>query len=316
MIVTQLHAEKYKKWYLLQGHSYASTQVYFNMIKRYINKGKEISQKNVDAFRELSMRSTSSGALKSFFYYLVRHHKHDDYILNIKFDRNKSSNNHPDSLSKKEVEVLINNMPTLKYKYMTIMIFQLGLRISEVLKIQWGDFNWMEWIIDKNKPGKVALKNTKRNKFRTMKVIPELMKTIYDVSKNKTELGIPIGNIVFDFGIQDYILDKEKSNDENLFNYLIHAGDKYRIILYKISKEYLNKRITPHRLRHSRAQMLMDDGFPIESLKMFLGHKKISTTEIYAQASSTKVDKDLEKYDTLGKKKEIEKSLDNTNENV
>lgn len=289
--------DMYKKWYLSQGHSFVSTQEYYNNIKRYIGDGKEITQKNVDKFRENAMRTTTSGALKSFFYYLTRHHNHDKYILNIRFDRNKQTKKYPKSISVPEVQIILNKMPSLKYKILTVFLFELGLRISESLKVKWEDFNWMEWLENKEEYGKVALKNTKRNNFRVLPVKPQLMNMLYDVCANKSENGIPLGHVVFDFGIENYIYNKERSVEENLYKYIHNASCKYRDLIYKLSKLHLNKRINPHQLRHSKAQMLMDNGMPIESLKVFLGHKKISSTEIYAQASSKKVERDLKAYD-------------------
>lgn len=307
MRISITKVDMYKKWYLSQGHSYVSTQEYYNNIKRYIGDGKEITQISVDKFRETAMRTTTSGALKSFFYYLVRHHKHDDYILNIRFDRNKQTKKYPKSVSVQEVQVILNKMPSLKYKILTVFIFELGLRISESLKIKWEDFNWMEWLTNKEEFGKVALKNTKRSKFRVLPVKPQLMKMIYDVCRNKSEEGIPLGHIVFDFGIENYIFNKEKSKEENLYKYIHNASCKYRDLIYKISLEHLNKRVNPHQLRHSKAQMLMDNGMPIESLKVFLGHEKISSTEIYAQASPKKVERDLKTYDIFKKFQNINK---------
>jgi integrase len=305
MYVTPDYADNYKKWYLSQGHSYVSSQEYYNNIKRFISDGKDINQKTVDTFRENAMRTTTSGALKSFFKYLVRHYNFPEDILNIRFDRNKQTKKYPNSVTVKEVQIIINHMPTLKYKILTIFIFELGLRISEALKVKWEDFNWIEWIDEKVEYGKVLLKNTKRNKFRALPVKSELMNMIYNVCRNKTENGVPIGTIVFDFGISDYITRKDKSNEENLYMYLHKTECAYREILYKISKEKLNKKIHPHQLRHSKAQMLMDNGMPIESLKVFLGHEKISSTEIYAQASPEKVKKDLQAYDIFKKSQEI-----------
>jgi len=297
MLITKEFIEKYKKWYLAQGHSFASTQEYYNNIRRYVGDGKEITQKNVDKFRSTAMRTATSGALKSFFYYLVRHHEHDDYILNIRFDRNKQTKKYPKSISVKEVQIILNHMPSLKYKILTMFIFELGLRISESLKIKWEDFNWIEWMDNREMFGKVALKNTKRNKFRVLPVKPQLMNLIYNACRNKSNDGIPIGQVVFDFGIEAYIGRKDQTNEESLHAYLHNSGWKYREVIYKLSKQYIGKRISPHQLRHSKAQMLMDNGMPIESLKVFLGHEKISSTEIYAQASPEKVKRDLEAYD-------------------
>jgi integrase/recombinase XerD len=297
MKATKEMIEKYRKWYFSQGHSFTSTLEYYNNIKRYVGDGKEVSQRTVDSFRENAKRTTTSGALKSFFYFLTRYYDFPQDILNIRFDRNKQTKKFPKSISVKEVQIIINNMPSLKYKIMTVFIFELGLRISEALKIKWEDFNWSEWLDNKEEYGKVNIKNTKRNKFRVLPVKPELMNLIYNVTKNRTEEGIPIGHIVFDFGIEGYILYRKGDKEKNIYLYLHNASCQYRNLIYKISKEKLNKRISPHQLRHSKAQMLMDNDMPIESLKVFLGHEKISSTEIYAQASPEKVKRDLKAFD-------------------
>lgn len=301
MRATLQQADLFMKWYLKQGHSYASAQEYYNNITRFIGRnnhqGKEINQKTVDAFRRKAMRTTTSGALKKFFYYLVRHHDFPEQILNIRFDRNKQTKQYPKSIPPKEVQIIINKMPSLKHKIMTLFIFELGLRISEALKIKWEDFNWSEWLDNKEEYGKVAIKNTKRGKFRTLPVKPKLMSILYNVAPTKSSAGIPLGHVVFDFGIEDYVKNKNNPAERNIYLYLHKSSCYYREMIYKITKEALNKRVSPHQLRHSKAQFLLDSGMPLDSLKFLLGHEKISSTEIYAQASSEKVKRDLMAYD-------------------
>jgi site-specific recombinase XerD len=41
--------------------------------------------------------------------------------------------------------------------------------------------------------------------------------------------------------------------------------------------------ISPHRLRHTLATLLVNQGMPITSLQKFLGHQDINTTLIYAK---------------------------------
>jgi integrase len=41
--------------------------------------------------------------------------------------------------------------------------------------------------------------------------------------------------------------------------------------------------MTPHRLRHTLATMLINQGMPIVSLQKFLGHQDINKTMIYAR---------------------------------
>jgi integrase/recombinase XerD len=47
----------------------------------------------------------------------------------------------------------------------------------------------------------------------------------------------------------------------------------------------LAQRVTPHRLRASVATLLLDARMPIDQVQKFLRHKRLSTTQIYAETS-------------------------------
>lgn len=55
----------------------------------------------------------------------------------------------------------------------------------------------------------------------------------------------------------------------------------------------ISKRVTFHSSRHTCATTLVYDGVPITSVQKVLGHKKISTTQIYSEVHSQTLVKDL-----------------------
>lgn len=48
----------------------------------------------------------------------------------------------------------------------------------------------------------------------------------------------------------------------------------------------IEKTVTPHRLRADVATILLDAGMPPHQVQKFLRHKRIATTQIYAQTSA------------------------------
>jgi prepilin-type N-terminal cleavage/methylation domain-containing protein len=70
-----------------------------------------------------------------------------------------------------------------------------------------------------------------------------------------------------------------------------NRSDKYtaryvqRLIKDAAQLADIDKNVTPHRLRASVATILLDAGMPLDQVQKFLRHKRITTTQIYAETS-------------------------------
>lgn len=65
----------------------------------------------------------------------------------------------------------------------------------------------------------------------------------------------------------------------------------------------IERRITPHMLRHTAATQLVEAGVDIRFVQKLLGHASIATTQIYTQVSDSSLRDTMERADTLARVK-------------
>jgi site-specific recombinase XerD len=100
---------------------------------------------------------------------------------------------------------------------------------------------------------------------------------------------VPIGEKSLKI-LQEYLLSRSSDNvSEPLF--LSPSGKQiYPKLVYNYVKKYISKVIdlektSPHVLRHSAATHMLDNGADLLAVKELLGHKNLSTTQIYTHIS-------------------------------
>jgi integrase/recombinase XerD len=75
-----------------------------------------------------------------------------------------------------------------------------------------------------------------------------------------------------------------------------------RLRLHRLAKGAgINRKITPHMLRHSAATQLIEAGVDIRFVQKLLGHASISTTQIYTEVSDTALKDAISRADTVGR---------------
>ena len=122
--------------------------------------------------------------------------------------------------------------------------------------------------------------------------------------KGNKQRYVPINEAAL-FAINDYLvkfrskLEYKESNDVLLLNKKGRVIKREYInkMLNKASKKAgINKRIHPHMLRHTFSTHLLENGANLRSIQTMLGHKNLSTTEIYTHIDKKKLIDDYNKY--------------------
>ncbi len=155
----------------------------------------------------------------------------------------------------------INTNESKRNKLMFNLLLDTGLRISELLNITLDDVDFMNNIL--------VARNTKTREYRQV---------LFTESTKDDLLEFAALN-----RIEDYIFINLKTRKQ------LHP-DSVQTICQRIrEKAKINQSITPHKWRHTFASRFIDkDGNQFVLMKL-LGHKKITTTQIYVQVSMKKV---------------------------
>jgi integrase/recombinase XerD len=209
-----------------------------------------------------SMRRLS--ALRGFYRYWVRENAlaHDP---TANFDSPRLSRRLPGVLTPAEIERLLNqpDAGTLRGRRDRAIfefLYATGMRISELLDLEVGDVTW-----------KLGL--------------------VRCVGKGSKERIIPLGSKAIE-ATQAYLAER---GVESRFVFPGRGGRRMsRAGLWKMLRRHalaagLQKRVTPHTLRHSFATHLLDRGADLRAIQEMLGHASISTTQIYTHVSTERL---------------------------
>ena len=72
-----------------------------------------------------------------------------------------------------------------------------------------------------------------------------------------------------------------------------------KIIFNLRQKAGINKKVTPHTLRHSFATHLLEQGTDIRVIQALLGHSSLNTTQLYTHISSEQIKKVQNPFDSI-----------------
>lgn len=226
-------------------------------------------------------------SIKSFYKYLEAHTTlcitpQNNYKISYRTSRTL-----PKTLSIPEVEKLLksqvddlnslssNHRKTICQRNIAIieLLFCLGLRIGELVKIDLDDLDVDE-------------------------------QTLLIRGKGRKERFLYISSDEVLFAIRSWLLIRDNLNPTCNALFINKYGDRLSIysienIYYKYrDKSNIDKRSTPHFLRHTFATQLLNNGADIRAVQEILGHSSITTTQIYTEVTTERKKQILLKFNS------------------
>lgn len=196
------------------------------------------------------LRKISS--LRTFYAFLrKRGIVHDSPMEAI--ERPKLPKRLPTFLTREEVGKLLEVADKFRDKLIIRLLYVTGLRVSEAVNLTWADVNFDKGEIRVRK-GKGAKERIVLIDPQTLKMLQEFKRRVSPMSDEDRVLGISIRTV-------QYIVKTLRDR----------AG--------------LNKKVTPHVLRHSFATSLLEAGVDIRIIQELLGHSSLNTTQIYTHVT-------------------------------
>lgn len=258
---------------------------FFLKENKFTDSPKTIEQEVIQQFiyeisKKLSSRSQARiiSSLKSFFEYLIFEQLRDTNPTDL-IESPKIGRKLPETLSEQEINQLINAIDLStdegeRNRAILEIMYSCGLRVSELIHLKISDLFFNEGFI------RIIGKG---NKERFVPIHQKAQKYISIYIKE----------------IRSHVTIK-KSHEDTLF--LSRRGKSLsRQMIFMLIKTLavninLNKKISPHTLRHSFATHLLKNGADLRAIQQMLGHESITTTEVYVHLDNTFLKKIVEKY--------------------
>lgn len=209
-------------------------------------------------------------ALRSFLKYLTR--KGQKVLAPETIELGKAESHSIKFLEREQIELLLNTPDNVRDKAILEVLFSTGLRVSELTKLDRDQINF------------------KRKEFGV-------------IGKGRRPRVVFLSDSAA-LWLKKYI-DERTDSDKALF--IRYSGKKsetlrltarsvQRLVEKYVKKARLPIKITPHGLRHSFATDLLTGGADLRAIQELLGHKNVSTTQVYTHITNPQLKQIHEKF--------------------
>jgi integrase/recombinase XerD len=184
----------------------------------------------------------------------------------------------PVVLSTEEVARLLDAAPSAKYKAALATAYGAGLRVSEVVALKVGDVDSARMML--------RIERGKGRRDRHAMLSPQLLALLRAWWREGHRQGVMLPNGWLFPGRPPI-----NPLSPRQFARAVHAAAE---------EAGIDKRVSPHTLRHSFATHLLEQDIDIRVIQVLLGHAKLDTTALYTRVATSTIRSVMSPLDRLG----------------
>ncbi|WP_297521148.1 site-specific tyrosine recombinase/integron integrase [Thermococcus sp.] len=264
--------EEFETYLDLEGKSPNTIRMYSYYVRRYLEWGGTLNARSALRFLARLRREGYSNrslnlvvqALRAYF----RFEGADEEAEKLKPP--KVPRSLPKALTREEVKRLLSVIPPTRKRdrLIVLLLYGAGLRVSELCNLKRKDVD-----IERNL---IVVRGGKGAKDRVVPIPAFLSDAIGDYLKTREDDS-------------EYLIveDRRRNKDRLSTKTVWHLLKKYG--------ERAGVEVTPHKLRHSFATHMLENGVDIRAIQELLGHSNLSTTQIYTKVTVEHLRKAQEK---------------------
>lgn len=266
------YLDEFITWMEVKGYRPGTIRQYSYDVRRFLRwLGRDAAEATPDdIWRYLTHLRRSRGladrtllrriaSLRTFYRFMEQRHFVEQNPVEVERPRVRRAL--PSVLTREEVERLIEAAGDDRSRLLLRTLYVTGMRVGELCELTWDRVNL--------KDGVILVRSGKGGKDRVVLIDPETAGELRAL--------------------------RESSGNSNGRVFDVSPRTVQRIVKAAAERAGIQKRVTPHTLRHSLATHLLEAGADIRAIQELLGHASLSTTQIYTHVSTRHLKREYEK---------------------
>lgn len=261
------HMGKFEQEMLRRNYSKNSIKSYVSCIGYFFSKSpkdhpKNITEQDIKDFLanipEVNTQRNYHSAIKKFYDICLGQREKFKYIPYA-----RKNGKLPVVLSVEEIQKMFNVCENKKHKVILALLYSCGLRVSELINLQWKDIDRSRMVIN--------IIQAKGKKDRQVMLTPQLIPLLTEYYR--------------EYKSNVYVLNGWKNQPQYAKESVL------QVVKQLAAKSGLNKRVYTHLLRHCSFTHMVEAGTDINLIQRLAGHSNVKTTAIYTHISHNLISK-------------------------